>query len=179
MKLNIHFLSHPQVHIYHRYHPASRAVSLLSPCSLLFLCGLLYANLGQCPVNHGQISSPSVVGDLFPDSTPHPSQRLPLPTTPVASSIPKGGADIAADATWIYPSQQRFYNAMKKKGWEPSEQDMQWIVGIHNTVNERAWQQVLRWEQQFHPACKTPKLVRFKGLPNQMSVKAKMLHWMG
>ena len=25
---------------------------------------------------------------------------------------------------WVYPSEQMFYNAMKRKGWSPSEDDM-------------------------------------------------------
>ncbi len=42
----------------------------------------------------------------------------------------------------MYPSEQMFYNAMKRKGWSPSEQDMQSVVAIHNGVNERAWSEV-------------------------------------
>ena len=42
----------------------------------------------------------------------------------------------------MYPSEQMFYNAMKRKGWSPSEHDMQSVVAIHNGVNERAWSEV-------------------------------------
>ena len=42
----------------------------------------------------------------------------------------------------MYPSQQMFYNAMRRKGWNPSEDDMQAVVAIHNGVNERAWSEV-------------------------------------
>ena len=35
-----------------------------------------------------------------------------------------------------------FYNAMRRKGWSPSEQDMEAVVAIHNGVNERAWSEV-------------------------------------
>ncbi len=31
---------------------------------------------------------------------------------------------------------------MKRKGWSPSEHDMQSVVAIHNGVNERAWSEV-------------------------------------
>lgn len=31
---------------------------------------------------------------------------------------------------------------MRRKGWSPSEQDMQSVVAIHNGVNERAWSEV-------------------------------------
>ena len=43
-----------------------------------------------------------------------------------------------------------FYNAMKRKGWKPEEEDMPAIVAIHNAVNETAWNQVLLWEK-LHP----------------------------
>jgi hypothetical protein len=33
---------------------------------------------------------------------------------------------------WVYPSQQMFYNAMRRKGWTPSEDDMAAVVAIHN-----------------------------------------------
>jgi cytochrome c heme-lyase len=49
---------------------------------------------------------------------------------------------------WVYPSEQMFYNAMKRKGWKPMEADMKPIVAIHNTVNERAWSEVRHLE--FH-----------------------------
>lgn len=37
---------------------------------------------------------------------------------------------------------QRFYNAMKKKGWEPQEEEIPTVVNIHNAVNERCWREV-------------------------------------
>jgi hypothetical protein len=46
---------------------------------------------------------------------------------------------VQADETWTFPSQQRFYNAMKKKGWNPREEDLPYIVSIHNTINEQCW----------------------------------------
>jgi hypothetical protein len=33
---------------------------------------------------------------------------------------------------WVYPSEQMFYNAMKRKGWSPAEDDMAAVVAIHN-----------------------------------------------
>ena len=47
---------------------------------------------------------------------------------------------------WQYPSEQMFFNAMKRKGWDAKEEDMHSVVAIHNSVNERAWQQVLQYE---------------------------------
>ncbi len=47
---------------------------------------------------------------------------------------------------WQYPSEQMFFNAMKRKGWDAKEEDMPAIVAIHNGVNERAWHQVCQYE---------------------------------
>jgi cytochrome c heme-lyase len=57
---------------------------------------------------------------------------------------------LAVKKKWEYPSPQMFYNAMKRKGWEPQEDDMHTIVSIHNAVNETAWEEVMEWERQFH-----------------------------
>jgi cytochrome c heme-lyase len=96
-----------------------------------------------CDSTSPTFSSPAQVGDDFPDAKPDPAQRAPLPTAAVSSTIPKGG-EKDEGATWVYPSPQRFYNAMKKKGWNPQEHDMDNIVQIHNHINERCWLQVPR-----------------------------------
>ena len=35
---------------------------------------------------------------------------------------------------------------MKRKNWDPQQEDMKVIVPIHNLVNERAWKHILMWE---------------------------------
>lgn len=47
---------------------------------------------------------------------------------------------------WIYPSEEMFFNAMKRKDWNPNTEDMRTIVPIHNAVNERAWKEIREWE---------------------------------
>eukprot|EP01048_Picozoa_sp_COSAG05_P040767 COSAG05_NODE_21076_length_274_cov_1.188571_1_plen_48_part_10 len=47
---------------------------------------------------------------------------------------------------WEYPSPQMFFNAMRRKGHNPREEDMATVVAIHNSVNERAWTEVMKWE---------------------------------
>ena len=44
---------------------------------------------------------------------PSPDQPFPLPTEREKSSIPNPHTG----DTWVYPSQQMFWNAMKRKGW--------------------------------------------------------------
>lgn len=47
-----------------------------------------------------------------PNQRPATDQPFPLPTDRVRSNIPKAGTD----ETWVYPSQQMFWNAMLRKG---------------------------------------------------------------
>jgi Cytochrome c/c1 heme lyase len=77
---------------------------------------------------------------------PLPGQAMPLDTTRVVSSIPT--VDESGDTKhWIYPSEQMFFDAMRRKNWNPKEVDMKTVVPIHNAVNERAWSQILEWER--------------------------------
>lgn len=62
------------------------------------------------------------------------------------------------------------------QGWDPNAQDMNKVVAIHNTVNERAWQHILAWEALHACDCTTPKLKRFQGKPNEFSPKARFLN---
>lgn len=75
------------------------------------------------------------------------------------SSIPKAESSEtpahqngAADSQrWEYPSEEMYFKAMQRKGWDPESKDMKAIVAIHNTVNEQTWTEVLKWERAFHP----------------------------
>ena len=136
-------------------------------------------------------------------------QARPLPTARQASSIPmapetdelpehqkktKGaststpskeqGGEKEKEKTWVYPSQQMFFNAMRRKGWSPDENDMASVVAIHNAVNERAWQEVVAWEAAagFGPrnsVCGGPRLAKFVGRPRDLSPKARFLNLLG
>ena len=52
------------------------------------------------------------------------------------------------------------------------------VVAIHNTVNERAWREVLAWEA-LHEGSAPPRLVRFVGRPQDFSPKARLLNLLG
>jgi len=74
---------------------------------------------------------------------------------------------------WVYPSEQQFYNAMKRKGWKippGMEQTIPQVVRIHNAVNERGWSDVVAWEEL--RGNYNPQLVRFLGRPNDLSPRA-------
>jgi len=115
-----------------------------------------------------------------------PGQEEALGTNRVKSTIPKGDFTPAhqdnaeQSETWVYPSEQQFFNAMKRKGWKAQEQDMSTIVAIHNAVNERTWNEVLKWEKKFHcDDCQNPKLLKFIGRPKDLTPKARFMSWIG
>lgn len=86
------------------------------------------------------------------------------------SSIPKEDGE-----KWVYPSQAQFYEAMVRKNHNPRAADMQVVVPIHNAVNERAWQAVLKWEAgKGGEKCGGIKLVSFKGDASKLSPKARL-----
>jgi cytochrome c heme-lyase len=75
---------------------------------------------------------------------PQPDQKMPLGKQREISTIPRANSD---DKLWVYPSEQMFFNAMRRKNWNPDEKDMSVVVPIHNAVNEMAWQKILEWEK--------------------------------
>merc|ERR1719350_1881908 len=141
--------------------------------------------LSECPSSAG--ATPSQGGDIDPrnmmpppNQRPAPNQPFPLPTDRQKSSIPKAGTE----ETWVYPSQQMFFNALLRKGWEfgPEDikaDDMAHIIKIHNANNESAWQEVLNWENLHADECGAPKLKSFGGKAKYFSPRAQFRGWMG
>jgi cytochrome c heme-lyase len=113
----------------------------------------------------------------------HLSQRRSL------SGIPKGeftpahqrigdkNDESEKSKNWIYPSEQQYFNAMKKKGYNPQEHEVGSILAIHNVVNERSWSEIVMWEM--FRGNKNPTLVRFMGKPKEFSPKAQFLTFIG
>ncbi|OQO02932.1 hypothetical protein B0A48_11215 [Cryoendolithus antarcticus] len=113
-----------------------------------------------------------------------PSADKPLNTAeraalPPANSEADSGQD-SASGNWIYPSQEMFFAAMKRKGHEANPADMNSIVPIHNAVNERAWTEIKNWERRRgSEMCGGPKLVSFAGDSKALTPKARVMGWMG
>ncbi|OQN96910.1 hypothetical protein B0A48_17464 [Cryoendolithus antarcticus] len=113
-----------------------------------------------------------------------PSADKPLNTAeraalPPANSEADSGQDNAS-GNWIYPSQEMFFAAMKRKGHEANPADMNSIVPIHNAVNERAWTEIKNWERRRgSEVCGGPKLVSFAGNSKALTPKARVMGWMG
>ncbi|KAL4437476.1 hypothetical protein ABPG77_003457 [Micractinium sp. CCAP 211/92] len=114
---------------------------------------------------------------LEPNQQPCPGQRKLLSTERQVSNIPKGGTE----STWLYPSPQMFFNALRRKGKgdDVSEEDMESVVFNHNTMNEITWQQVARWESLHFNDCGAPTLLRFRGRPDELSPLARLSSWLG
>jgi len=105
------------------------------------------------------------------------------PDRGVQSSESRGGCPVHHQTqegqdqppTWVYPSPQQFYNALVRKGWETPEAAIPIMVDIHNWMNEAVWNEVLRWENRYHP--RPPhhhlSLVKFQGRPTDLSPKAR------
>ncbi|RUP45506.1 cytochrome c heme lyase [Jimgerdemannia flammicorona] len=143
----------------------------------------------SCPMHnpnapHSGTSSPTPVTDalnqlnMMPDLSQAPAlgQQIDLPTERVISSIPKSDGA----SRWEYPSPQQFYNALRRKGWETPEEEIETMVDIHNFLNEEAWNEVLKWEAMHECPCPGgPKLARFRGKPQELSPKARILSWLG
>lgn len=117
-----------------------------------------------------------------PDHLKQAAQALPVCTSdsmgPVSPEAMLPGKDYKED-TWTFPSHQRFYNAMKKKGWNPNEMDIPYIVSIHNTVNQQVWSRIMQYEKYHIKQCADPKLLKFQGRPQDLSPKAQVLTTFG
>ena len=158
----------------------------------------------ECPVQEVSecpsamlVPVPSDKDDIDPknmmppaNQMPSPDQPFPLPTERQTSSIPNP----TTGKHWVYPSQQMFWNAMKRKGrcvcvimqrvteypegWQwgaddISAKDMEHIIKIHNANNESAWQEVLKWEALHAKECSSPMLKSFGGKAKDFSPRAR------
>jgi cytochrome c heme-lyase len=129
---------------------------------------------------------------------PHPEQPFKLSTERKVSSIPKADGS----GNWEYPSEQMFWNAMIRKGWnwkdhvegkDPQysgksgdeakfhDKDMANIIMIHNANNENAWNEILKWERALHQKeCPVgPKLKSFSGDAQKFTPRARIRQLLG
>lgn len=94
-----------------------------------------------------------------------------------ASSVPANNeaeSGVSKSGNWVYPSEQMFFDAMKRKSYDPQAEDMRSIVPIHNAVNERAWAEIKNWEQgRGSEKCGGPKLVSFSGQSKALTPRAR------
>lgn len=127
----------------------------------------------------------------LPSQLPSPGQTTNLSTSRVSSTIPKGStsatvtataAGATSGATWQFPSQQMFYNALVRKGKaeDVHEKDMSAVINVHNSMNEHTWAAVQTWEslhtKKTGAAAGGASLLRFCGRPFDLSPRAR---WRG
>ncbi|KAH0559051.1 hypothetical protein GP486_004358 [Trichoglossum hirsutum] len=90
-----------------------------------------------------------------------------------ANNEQESGASPAGN--WIYPSEEMFFNAMRRKNYDPQTEDMHTIVPIHNAVNERVWKEIKEWEQgRGAERCGGPRLHSFSGTASALTPKARL-----
>lgn len=114
----------------------------------------------SCPVKHHSSEALDDTLDkrnMMPSDLEKTQNLLGLSSIRVVSSIPRSSPDdehvkieASKSSSWLYPSEQMFYNAMKRKGAEPNPEDMQLVVNIHNIVNEQCWVEILKWEKSHY-----------------------------
>jgi len=144
----------------------------------------------DCPIN------PNNQMPLEPRQQPSEGQPFDLNKDRQVSTIPKAEPKDENDKYWVYPSEQMFWNAMIRKGWQWkravegkddeagekfSPKDMNDIIRIHNFNNELAWKQLSHWEYLFHRnECPCgPKLKNFGGKAQDYSPRARFRSWLG
>lgn len=103
---------------------------------------------------------------------PKYSTPVELPTDREILSIPRTDAL----SNWVYPSQKQFFEAMKRKKWNPEAADMETVVPIHNHVNELAWRHIQNWERAYleesRQKCGGISLTSFKGDSKKLTPRA-------
>ncbi|KAF2742577.1 cytochrome c1 heme lyase [Sporormia fimetaria CBS 119925] len=154
---------------------ANPAAAPPSPHSPLQAEGCDSSQLDQTP-SKPLPSAQSILGKTL--RTEREVSTIPRVIDEAPSSRPANNErDTGADkktGNWIYPSEEMFFNAMKRKSYNPNATDMQTIVPIHNAVNERAWMEIKQWEKgRGADACGGPKLASFSGLSSSLTPRAR------
>lgn len=131
----------------------------------------LKSSSGQCPVDHasmgGDINPLNMMPSKLSQERITESQGVKLPTDRETSTIPK----TKDGDKWEYPSAQQLYNAMVRKGYSQSGENVESMLAVHNFLNEGAWQEIVTWERRAAPTSE-PSLMRFTGRPSTLSPKA-------
>jgi Cytochrome c/c1 heme lyase len=132
--------------------------------------GQTLSTMSGCPVDHSSSQADNKASSTWSRFFSYKSSsNVALSTQRETSSIPN-----ASDAKWVYPSEAQFFAAMARKNYNPQAADMKTIVPIHNAVNERAWDEILKWETgRGGEACGGVRLVNFKGRPNDRTLRAR------
>lgn len=138
-----------------------------------------------------------------PNTAPQqPSSPYAVPSTSTSAShaSPSNAeSETGHDPTtgnWVYPSERQFFDALVRKANVPGSTtsakelatSVASIIPIHNAVNEKAWQEILKWESRSPSSdpgsqkCGGPRLYAFRGLGTEsqfVSPRARLNGLMG
>ena len=67
----------------------------------------------------------------------------------------------------------------KGKAEDCTENDMDAVVSVHNSMNEDTWRRVMTWERLHCDECRNPMLLRFRGRPDDLSPLAWARYFTG
>lgn len=131
---------------------------------------------GGCPIHRGNTGDKLPVHNGGEGLPPLPNLPETLSAEREVSSIPRSDGR----GNWVYPSQQQFFSALKRKQYNADAKDMTTIIPIHNAVNEKAWLEILKWEAGWGAEkCGGPKLVRFEGDSTKLTPRARFNMFLG
>ena len=92
---------------------------------------------------------PANILEIVPDHDPDAGN---LGTNRQISSIPKNEPS-TEEGTWTYPSEIMFYNALRRKGHEPTADEIAPMLAVHNFLNEAVWEEIKKWESLHNQNC--------------------------
>ncbi|KAF2002706.1 cytochrome c and c1 heme-lyase [Amniculicola lignicola CBS 123094] len=167
--------THSQTQTQAQTRPPTQAVSALQTP------GCDSSQLDQTPSPPPATQAPQSLLSTLRLGTQREVSTIPRAATSPADPAPSRPANNEKDTgkdektgNWIYPSEEMFFNAMKRKGFGAQETDMQTIVPIHNAVNERAWGEIRGWEKGWGgESCGGPRLSSFSGLSTSLTPRAR------
>ncbi|ORM39410.1 Cytochrome c-type heme lyase [Babesia sp. Xinjiang] len=96
-----------------------------------------------------------------------------LGATRTQSNIP------GKQARWMYPSERQFYRSTLAKGHKVEAKVIPTVVQIHNAINEKAWERIIEYEDLHAEQCQNPVLAHFIGKKDEISLRARIKHFMG
>lgn len=101
-----------------------------------------------CPNNK---MPPASILDVVPE---HDPDAKTLGIDRQSSSIPKNDIEEEKlEKNWTYPSERMFYNALRRKGFEPVADEISPMLAVHNFLNEAVWEEIKKWEALHDQNC--------------------------
>jgi hypothetical protein len=105
-------------------HPEPASAASVDDCPVL--SGKGAANVPVQYNVYNQRIDPRNNMPLAANQAPFPGQKALLSTERIQSNIPKGGTE----STWVYPSPQMFYNALKVR--QPDQLGLTLVITLHS-----------------------------------------------